>query len=216
MSNVSEKQGSGAARSRGLMLLLISLYGPAIGGIGWKIWTAQSMAEQILAAAIFLLSLDLGWMAGVDLRQEAAVRSQLQASNQSSTVADTVADSDRLKQLIWFRRVTITTIALELLGLYGCWGSLFGGAIVILLSQVGFNVLAGIQLHPDRPEQPEKIVPFGIRDRAIVLLADVLGLGLVSLGLIGVAPLSMAIGLLSMVLIYGLVKGFENRKTVRN
>lgn len=74
---------------------------------------------------------------------------------------------------------------------------------MILMSQVGFNLFAGVQLLPD---QAEPIVTFGIRDRALVLVADVVGVGLVSLGLVGVMPLGMASGLLGMVVIYGGVK----------
>ena len=162
-------------------------YGPAIARLGWQVWHLEALDQRLLAMAIFLLSLDLCVMAIFDLQQVARVRALL--------LSDVRLDR--------FYRVTAMTIALELLGMYGAQGSLWVGAAVILMSQVGFNLFAGVQLLPD---QAEPIVTFGIRDRALVLVADVVGVGLVSLGLVGVMPLGMASGLLGMVVIYGGVK----------
>ena len=126
-------------------------------------------------------------MAIFDLQQVARVRALL--------VSD--ARLDR------FYEVTAMTIALEWVGMYGAQSSLWVGAAVILTSQVGFNLFAGVQLLPD---QLEPIMTFGIRDRALVLVADVVGVGLVGLGIAGVMPLGVASGLLGMVVIYGGVK----------
>jgi hypothetical protein len=167
--------------------LLLGLYGPGIVLLGWQAWHGAALDQQVLAIAIFCLSLDLLAMAIFDLQQVQRVRAQ--------DVTDVRLDG--------FWRVTIATIVLELIGLYSAQGSLWVGAIVILISQIGFNLFAGVQL---LPEAQVKVVPFGIRDRAVVLGADILGLGLVSLGFAGVRPLGMAIGLLGMVVIYGGVK----------
>ncbi len=167
--------------------LLFGLYGPGIVLLGWQAWHWAVLAHRVLAIAIFCLSLDLLAMAIFDLQQVQRVRAQ-----------DLIDD-----RLDGFWRVTIATIALELIGLYSAQGSLWLGAMGILISQIGFNLCAGVQL---LPEAEVKIVPFGIRERAVVLGADILGLGLVSLGFVGVMPLGMAIGLLGMVVIYGGVK----------
>ena len=168
-------------------VVLGGCYGPAIALLGWQVWHLEALDQRLLAMAIFLLSLDLCVMAIFDLQQVARVRALLLSD----------ARLDR------FYGVTVMTIALELLGMYGAQSSLWVGAAVILMSQVGFNLFAGVQLLPD---QAEPIVTFGIRDRALVLVADGVGVGLVSLGLAGVMPLGMASGLLGMVAIYGGVK----------
>lgn len=167
--------------------VLLGLYGPGIALLGWQVGQVGPLDQRVLAGAIFLLSLDLLAMAVFDLQQVGRVRAQ--------GVVD-----DRLD---WFWRVTIATIVLELVGIYSAQSSLWVGAIGILMSQVGFNLFAGVQLVP---EAEVKIMPFGMGDRSLVLVADGLGLGLVSLGWAGVMPLQMAIGLLGMVVIYGGVK----------
>ena len=172
-------------------VVLGGCYGPAIALLGWQVWHLEALDQRLLAMAIFLLSLDLCVMAIFDLQQVARVRALL--------LSDALSDA----RLDRFYGVTVMTIALELLGMYGAQSSLWVGAAVILMSQVGFNLFAGVQLLPD---QAEPIVTFGIRDRALVLVADVVGMGLVSLGLVGVMPLGMASGLLGMVVIYGGVK----------
>jgi hypothetical protein len=167
--------------------ILLGLYGPGIALLGWQVGQVGPLDQRVLAGAIFLLSLDLLAMAVFDLQQVGRVRAQ--------GVVD-----DRLD---WFWRVTIATIVLELVGIYSAQSSLWVGAIGILMSQVGFNLFAGVQLVP---EAEVKIMPFGMGDRSLVLVADGLGLGLVSLGWAGVMPLEMTIGLLGMVVIYGGVK----------
>ncbi len=177
--------------------VLLGFYGPAIVLLGWQALHLEALDQRILAMAIFLLSLDLCVMAIFDLQQVARVR----ALGLSNALRD-----DRLDR---FYGVTVMTIALELLGMYGAQGSLWVGAAMILMSQAGFNLFAGVQLLPD---QAEPIVTFGIRDRALVLVADSVGVGLVSLGLAGVMPLGMASGLLGMVVIYGGVKILDGLK----
>ncbi len=190
------------------MGVLLGLYGPGIALLGWQVWRLGSLDQwaldqRVLAGAIFLLSLDLLAMAVFDLRQVGRARAQ-------------GVEDDRLDG---FWRVTIATIALELVGIYSAQGSLWVGAIAILISQVGFNLFAGVQLVP---EAEVKVVPFGMGDRALVWVADGLGLGLVSVGWAGVMPLEMAIGLLGMVVVYGgvkilsLLKGHLEGRSLRN
>ena len=114
--------------------ILAGFYGPAIALLGWQIWRLRALDQQLLAIAIFLLSLDLWIMATFDLQQVARVR--------ALSVSDVRLDR--------FYKVTMITIALECVGMYGAQSSLWVGAAVILISQVGFNLFAGVQLLPDR------------------------------------------------------------------
>jgi hypothetical protein len=189
--------GMRGVKLRTVKLGLLGLYSPAIAMLLWQAIVQPTLAQKLLAITIFLLSLDLLKMAIFDLEQSDAVRSR---SSQSDQLALDLSTDPRLT---WFQTVTIVTIIFELLGLYSAWISLGLGAIVILLSQIGFNLLAQVKLLPD---ESEMIQSFGVRDRAVVLIADGLGILLVAIGLSGRWRLETAIGLLVMVVIYGLVK----------
>ena len=180
------------------MTWLIGLYAPAIMLVLWQAIVQPSLDQKLLAIAIFLLSLDLLKMAIFDLEQVAKVRSMLE-----SKAGSIDGEEPRLDRFFW---VTIGTVVLELLGLYLAPISLSGSAIVILFSQVGFNLLTQVQLMPEMPEMVDKIQPWGIRDRAVVLTADCLGIGLVVLGQRRYWPIGTSVGLLMMVVIYGVIK----------
>ena len=177
------------------MKWLTGLYAPAIMLVLWQAIVQPSLDQKLLAIAIFLLSLDLLKMAIFDLEQVAKVRSMLESKAGSIN-----SNESRLDRFFW---VTIGTVVLELMGLYLAPISLSDSAIVILFSQVGFNLLTQVQL---MPEMVDKIQPWGIRDRAVVLTADCLGIGLVALGQRGYWPIGTSVGLLMMVVIYGLIK----------
>ena len=172
---------------------LTGLYAPAIGLLLWQAIVQTSLDQKILAIAILLLSLDLLKMAIFDLEQVAKVRSML--------TTDSI--DPRLDRFYW---VTIWTIVLELIGLYLAPISLSSSAIVILFSQLGFNLLTQVQLMPDMPDIVNKIQAWGIRDRAVVLIADCLGIGLVAIGQSGYWPIGTSVGLLLMVVTYGVIK----------
>lgn len=180
------------------MKWLTGLYAPAIMLVLWQAIVQLSLDQKLLAIAIFLLSLDLLKMAIFDLEQVAKVRSVLE-----SKVGSIDSNEPRLDRFFW---VTIATVVLELMGLYLAPISLSGSAIVILFSQVGFNLLTQVQLMPEMPEMVNKIQPWRIRDRAVVLTADCLGIGLVALGQRGYWPIGTSLGLLMMVVIYGVIK----------
>ena len=99
--------------------ILAGFYGPAIALLGWQIWHLEALDQRLLAMAIFLLSLDLWIMATFDLQQVARVR--------ALWVSDTRLDR--------FYKVTMMTIALEWVGMYGAQGSLWVGAAVILIDR---------------------------------------------------------------------------------
>ncbi|MGI0490733.1 hypothetical protein ACN4EG_02890 [Alkalinema pantanalense CENA528] len=175
-----------------IAVLVNVLFLPAIVGLGWQTIAAVNWATRGVIIALLLLCGDQCRMAIVDLENVALVK--------DLTLAKKLTQDARLSR---FYGVTIATIVIELLGFYSAIGWLGWGAAIVLLSQVGFNLLAGIQL---QPQESAPIVPWGIRDRLPVLIADALGLGLVGCWVAGIQPLAMALGLLTMVLIYGVVK----------
>lgn len=180
---------------------------PAALGLAVQICLGQAWDQRCLALALLLLCLDQARMAQVDWRAIAAVAAQ-------DPLGDLRVDR--------FRLVTLSTIALELVGFYisGWYGGtlaggellgselaatawLAGGAVIVLVSQIWFHSLAGIQLQPG---EAEPVVTLGMGARSPVLLADILGIGLVLLWFWGLWPLAMAGALLALVLVYGWVK----------
>lgn len=159
------------------------LFLPACLGLLGLVLGDAALADKLLALGILLLCVDQARMAVVDLEQVAAVKRQ-------------VADP-RLQR---FHQVTLTTIFVELCGFYGASISLGWGAIAILFSQIWFNLGAGIQLDPTAKIP---IQSWGVRDRLPVLIANIIGLALVSLWMLAIAPLWISGGLLGLLLLYG-------------
>ncbi len=166
--------------------LMFLLFFPASLGLLAQVFGANELSHQLIALALLLLCIDQARMAVVDLEQVEQVKQRVQ---------DPFLDN--------FHRVTVSTIVLELLGFYGSYIWLGWGAILVLLSQVWFNVLAGVQLQLTE-ENP--IQTWGISERRIVLIADGVGIILVGLWIAQIAPFWMGSGLLAMVVIYGWVK----------
>lgn len=166
--------------------LMFLLFFPASLGLLSQIVGGNELSHQLLALGLLLLCADLARMALVDLKQIKQVKQQVQDA--------------RLDNFYW---VTVSTIVLELLGFYSSYIWLGWGAILVLLSQLWFNFLARIQLQPTE-EKP--IQSWGVPERKFVLLADGVGVILVSLWLLQIAPLWMASVLLGMIVIYGWVK----------
>jgi hypothetical protein len=162
------------------------LFFPASFGLLSQVMGRNELSSQLLALALLLLCIDQARMAVVDLENVQQVKQQVQDARLNN-----------------FYRVTVSTIVLELLGFYGSSFWLGWGAILVLLSQVWFNVLAGIQL---QPAEENPIQSWGIPERRLVLIADGMGLILVSLWILQIAPLWTASGLLAMIVIYGWVK----------
>lgn len=147
--------------------------------------SSPDLAYQILAAATFLICLEQARMAVVDLENVTALQQRI--------------DDPRLQRFYW---VTVVTIGIELIGFYGASVWLGWGCLVVLLSQLWFNLLAGVQLQPTA-EPP--IQPHGA-DRGLVLVADLISAALIAAWMGAVAPLWMVMIQLSMVLTYGGVK----------
>ncbi len=150
------------------------LFVPAGMGLVWQIVYHETIAHQLLALALALFCPELARMAKVDLDNIAATMQQ---------VADT--------RLSRFLSVVVSTIVLELLGLYIALVSLPMGALVIVGSQLWFNLLAKLQL---QPKQTPAVVTFGISRRIPVLAANMVGLLLLSLWFVPVLAPGLALG----------------------
>ncbi|KPQ37472.1 MAG: hypothetical protein HLUCCA11_00050 [Phormidesmis priestleyi Ana] len=147
--------------------------------------TAQTAAERILAIALTLFCPELAHMAQVDL-ENIRLHGHLQDS--------------RLQR---FRKVTTSTVVLELIGLYVALFSLRWGTVVIIASQLWFNLLANIQLSPGASPA---VIPFGIADRKAILIANTVGLSLLLLWPIAAAQAWLASGLLLLIALFLIIK----------
>jgi hypothetical protein len=165
---------------------VLILFLPAIIILAISVIINSDLSIRFLAMALLLLCLDQMRMAIVDLQNIAAIPA-----------------SKKDDRLDWFRGVTLATIVVELFGFYLAGWHLGVGAIVVLLSQIGFNLFAKIQLEP---QSDSPIIVWTWRDRWVVLVADIVGVGLISFWLAKIAILGMSIGLLGMVLTYVVIK----------
>lgn len=141
--------------------LLPFLFLPAGLGILLRAVQAASLAERLLAIALALFCPELARMALVD------------ASNLTA-----IAQHQQDSRLDRFLNVLISTVVLELFGFYIAFFSLPVGGIVVISSQLWFNLLAGIALYPGRIPA---VTSLGIAERTPILIAN--GLGLLLLGL---------------------------------
>jgi hypothetical protein len=167
--------------------VVFGFFSIALLGLLYQLILHPDWPSRLLTIALLLLGIDQARMAIVDWQNIQAVR-------------DKIGDEPRLN---WFANITFSTIVLELLGFFLAWWQLGWGTVLVLLSQVWFNGLAGVQLCPttDLPIQT-----LGWRDRGVVLLADGVGLGLTMLWILQIQAEGVAIGLLLMVVIYAIVK----------
>ena len=154
---------------------------------------ANELSHQLLAFVLLLFSLEQARMAAVDLEAVAEAKKQVQ--------------NDGLNK---FNKIVVSTIVIELIGFYLSSFSLGWGIIVVVLSQVWFNLFAKIEI-----ERSEKVVihPRGISGRLPVLVANFLALILVGLWLLNIASLGIAVTLAMIAIAYGSSKYiFSTRK----
>ncbi|MDF5724748.1 MAG: hypothetical protein PUP91_30675 [Rhizonema sp. PD37] len=167
----------------GMMFLL---FFPASLGILRQIIWSQELTHQLLASAVFLFSIEQARMAAKDLQDIAVAKAQVKDI-----------------RLETFSRITISTIFIELLGFYissvwiGC------GLIVILLSLVWFNLFAGVKIYLG---EETVIQDWRISERFIVLIADAIGLVLVSLWMLQIASAWITMILFGMIVVYCSIK----------
>ena len=174
---------------RRITWIIFLLFFPACLSVLRQVIWGADLSHHLLGLALLLLCLEQSRMAVVDLEQIAEVRKQIQDDH-----------------LTHFSRITVSTIVLELLGFYAAGIALGWGAVLVLFSLVWFNWLAGIQLS----STGTLIQPWGISQRLPILIADAIGLLLVGLWMMNVAPIWMATGLLGMILAYISLKYFSS------
>jgi len=152
---------------------------------------APLLSAQLLALALLLFCFELARMAKVDLDNVVAVATQLPAQR--------LEDS----QLSVFYKIVVSTIVLESLGFYLATVSLPLGGLVVIFSQVWFNLLAKVQLFP---HEAQSIISFGLLERLPVLLANAAGLVLLALWPMREIRLWLSTGLLILIVLFLLIK----------
>lgn len=166
--------------------LLFGLFFPAGLGLALRLGFERDLATQLLLLGTLLLSIEQARAADWDLVQ-----------------IEQVASEQADERLLRFRRVTQLTIGLELMGFYSAIVWPGWGAMGVLVAQMIFNGLAQIALCPDAVV---KIIPWGLKDRLPVLIADGVGVALTVLWSLGKGRLVSASALLGLVLVYLAVK----------
>ncbi|NJL61607.1 MAG: hypothetical protein HC903_06995 [Methylacidiphilales bacterium] len=168
-----------------ISIIMFLLFFPAcIGILKQAIWGTE-LTEQIIAIAMCLFCIEQARMAVRDLQK---------ITEAKRLVVDIRLDS--------FYIITLTTIIVELLGFYFSSVWLGWGSIIILLSQVWFNLLATIKIKISSASIIDVIEPWTISERLPVLIADILGLVLVSFWMLKGASLGISLVLCIMVVIY--------------
>lgn len=165
-----------------ISLIIFLLFFPAgLGILKQIIWGAE-LSHQLLAVGMFVFSIEQARMAVKDLQQIADAKAVV-----------------KNEQLNIFTFITIVTILIELIGFYISSSWLGWGSIIILISQLWFNLLANIKIQI----VPEVVIQnWEIKERLSVLIADVLGIILVSLWMMQIASLGISVGLFALVLVY--------------
>jgi hypothetical protein len=166
--------------------IIFLFFFPACVAIFTQVIWGTELPHRLLAIGTFLFCLEQARMAVKDLQKITDAKKQ-------------VSDS----RLETFYQITIITILIEVIGFYlsSIW---FGwGAILILISQVWFNLFANLKIDT----YPETILsPWQLKERLAVLIADFCGLILVGFWMKGIASEWIAFGLFGMVILYGSIK----------
>lgn len=170
------------------------LFLPAGLGLITQAITTPYVAQKILAIALFLFCPELARMAWVDLQNIDAVAAVIPKDPKDSFITEALTP---------FHRVVVSTIVLELFGFYLAQPFLVIGAIIIIFSQLWFNLLAGIQLCP---EAAIPVVPLGMSDRKAVLIANAIALSLLCCWPIESVRPALATGLLILITLFLLIK----------
>jgi|GEM_PF-747107 hypothetical protein len=172
--------------------IMFLLFFPACLGILAQAIYGEKLTHQLVAMGMFVFCIEQSRMAVKDLELVKYAKKQ---------VKDTRVNI--------FYQITIITIITELLGFYLSSLWLGWGSILILLSQVWFNLFANIRINiVDKVNQLDKVVvkSWAISERSPVLIADFTGLLLVSLWMLNIASLWISWGLFSMVIVYCSIK----------
>lgn len=191
--------------------------------LAWRVECAATRSEHLLAAALALFCPELARMAFVDLNNIALVRHSLAKGLGSRLSSDTPVPFEKAvsekavsekavsealledSRLSHFYRTVISTVVLEVSGFYLALWSLPLGAIVIIFSQLWFNVSAKVQLWPHRSPAVEFC---GIAQRWPVLVANAIGLLLMSLWFVEALRIWLGLGVLLLIALFLVLKYF--------
>ena len=169
-----------------IKVLIFLLFFPPSLGLLWQIIQVEDLSFKLIAIATILICLDQARMAVIDLDNINLGKKELQDS-----------------RLDRFYQITIITIIIELLGFYCTYFWLGWGAILILFSQVYFNSLVNIKIDT----KPQFLIENkSIQDKILILLIDISAIIMVALWIFNIYSLTIAIILLSLVLIYEIIK----------
>ena len=172
-------------------LVIFLLFFPASLGILRQVIIENELSHQLLALGLLLFAIDQARMAVVDLQQVAEAKKQIQDL-----------------RLANFYTITLSTIVIELIGFYTSSILLGWGIILVLLSQVWFNLFAGIQI---QASEAITIQSWGVPERIPVLIADVLALILIWLWILQIYPLEIVLVIWVLAVAYGCIKLFNQR-----
>lgn len=170
-----------------IKVTIFFLFFPAFSGLGIRLFEGRDLSYRLLCLGLMLFCIEQCRMAIVDLTDY--------------FLAKTQCNSYRLSSYFNVLRITI---ALELVGFYYCFFALNIGSIIVLLSQVWFNSLARIKITTKNNQI--LVTPWGVKKRIGELLGAFLGITLVTLWTINFYPLLMGFFMLSMMVIFMILK----------
>jgi hypothetical protein len=171
-----------------MRLIIFLLFFPACLGILGQVIRAEAFDHRLLALGLLIFTIDQARMAVLDLNNIKSAREKI--------------EDVRLRYLHY---VTICTIALEFIGFYVASVQLGWGIILVLGSQVWFNVWANIRIQPTGSVIIQD-KPFS--EQIAVLIADIVGLILIRFWMNAIAPLTIVLTLWTMAIAYGCIKYF--------
>jgi hypothetical protein len=168
--------------------IIFLLFFPACLGILRQVMWNTELTDQLLAFGIFFFCIEQANMANQDLQKVA---------NAKKLVEDA-----RLNN---FQTIIIITIIIELTGFYLSSIWLGWGSIIILFGLIWFNLFANIKIN----QSAKNIIKtWNITERLPVLIADLLGLILVSMWILNIASYWISWGLFAMAVVYCGIKLF--------
>ncbi|BAY83583.1 hypothetical protein NIES267_30720 [Calothrix parasitica NIES-267] len=181
--------------------IVFLLFFPACIAILFKqiIWGSE-LTHQLLAVGIFFFCIEQANMANQDLQQVADAKVKIKDSRLDN-----------------FQRVTIITIIIELTGFYLSSIWLGYGSILILIAIIWFNLFVKIKI--EATSSDIKIKSWPRTERSTVLIADVMGLILVSLWILKIGYFWISWGLFAMAASYCCIKSllfFKSFKFIEN
>jgi len=168
--------------------IIFLLFFPACLGILKQVIWNTELTHQLLAFGIFFFCIEQANMANQDLQKVANAKSKVKDS-----------------RLDIFQRITIITIIIELIGFYLSSIYLGSGSLLILVALIWFNLFANIKINNS---VNHIIQDWNITERLPVLIADIVGLILVSMWMLNIASNLISWGLFAMAVIYCGIKLF--------